>query len=104
MSHSIRYSGRNWMPLDYGISGMWNLETLVDLRIRSDSNAPNRSPVTSYLPVYTYVAFHDVYTVKEQNYSPKLIFYKLFCNFMVTKMHITWHHDLITIPFSVLQR
>ena len=62
MSHFIRYSGRNWMPLDYGISGMWNLETLVDLRIRSDSNAPNRSPVTSSLPVYTYVPFHNLYS------------------------------------------
>ena len=74
MSYVIRYSGRNWMPLDYGISGMWNLETLIDLRIRSDSNVPNRSPVTSSLPVYTYVSVHYFYTVQEQDLFHKINF------------------------------
>ena len=55
-SHSLfSYTGRNWMPLAYGTSGLWNLETTIDLRPRSDTSAPNNSPMTSSLPVYLYV-------------------------------------------------
>ena len=48
-----RYAGGNWMNLDGGKGGgTWNLETVIDLRQRSDTGQPNSSPVTLSKPIY----------------------------------------------------
>ena len=47
------YAGGNWMALDGGKGGgTWNLETVIDLRQRSDTGQANSSPVTLSKPIY----------------------------------------------------
>lgn len=50
--YNYSYQGGMWLPLGYGPGGQWNIETTLDLRMRSDTGSPNNSPVTASIPVY----------------------------------------------------
>ena len=48
----FRYTGAQWMVLDYGWSDGWTIQTIVDLHPRSDTGKPNSSPITASKPMY----------------------------------------------------